>query len=78
MNRADQPNLNLKKQNKIQIFLVFVIKFLIRNRTSSFAFTGNKFEFRAVGSKQSPSFPVTLMNSAVVSPIQEVTVALLK
>src|SRR6202167_5532278 len=28
-----------------------------RNRTSPFAFTGNKFEFRALGSSQSPSFP---------------------
>ena len=49
-----------------------------RNRTSPFAFTGNKFEFRAVGSKQSPSFPVTLINSAVASSLQEVTAALLK
>lgn len=49
-----------------------------RNRTSPFAFTGNKFEFRAVGSKQSTSFPVTLLNSAVASSIQEVTEALLK
>jgi glutamine synthetase len=49
-----------------------------RNRTSPFAFTGNKFEFRAVGSKQSPSFPITLLNSAVASSIQEVREALLK
>lgn len=47
-----------------------------RNRTSPFAFTGNKFEFRAVGSKQSPSFPVTLLNSAVASAIREVAAAL--
>ncbi|KAL1916277.1 uncharacterized protein VTP21DRAFT_5894 [Calcarisporiella thermophila] len=44
-----------------------------RNRTSPFAFTGNKFEFRAVGSKQSPSFPVTLLTAAVASAIQSVT-----
>jgi len=49
-----------------------------RNRTSPFAFTGNKFEFRAVGSKQSPSFPVTLLNSAVASAIKEVTASLKK
>ncbi len=47
-----------------------------RNRTSPFAFTGNKFEFRAVGAKQSPSFPVTLLNSAVAASIAEVTAAL--
>jgi glutamine synthetase len=34
-----------------------------RNRTSPFAFTGNKFEFRAVGSSASPAFPVTVLNS---------------
>ena len=36
-----------------------------RNRTSPFAFTGNKFEFRAVGASQSIAFPVTLLNAAV-------------
>ncbi|KAI9478407.1 MAG: glutamine synthetase type III N terminal-domain-containing protein [Benjaminiella poitrasii] len=43
-----------------------------RNRTSPFAFTGNKFEFRAVGSKQSPSFPMTLLNSAVAKALTEI------
>ncbi|PJF17439.1 Glutamine synthetase, catalytic domain-containing protein [Paramicrosporidium saccamoebae] len=43
-----------------------------RNRTSPFAFTGNKFEFRAVGSGQSPSFPVTMVNAAVASALQDV------
>lgn len=33
-----------------------------RNRTSPIAFTGNKFEFRAVGSSQNPSEAVTLVN----------------
>jgi glutamine synthetase type III len=47
-----------------------------RNRTSPFAFTGNKFEFRAVGAKQSPSFPVTLLNAAVAASVAEVTAAL--
>ncbi|RHZ60412.1 hypothetical protein Glove_353g11 [Diversispora epigaea] len=49
-----------------------------RNRTSPFAFTGNKFEFRAVGSKQSSSFPITLLNAAVASSIQEIVEALKK
>lgn len=47
-----------------------------RNRTSPFAFTGNKFEFRAVGSKQSPSFPMTLLNAAVASSLQDIAEAL--
>ncbi|KAJ3227908.1 hypothetical protein HK099_008318 [Clydaea vesicula] len=49
-----------------------------RNRTSPFAFTGNKFEFRAVGSKQSPSFPVTLLNSAVAASLNDVAAALIE
>ncbi|ORY47853.1 glutamine synthetase/guanido kinase [Rhizoclosmatium globosum] len=47
-----------------------------RNRTSPFAFTGNKFEYRAVGSKQSPSFPVVLLNAAVSKSLECVTEAL--
>ncbi|GAA5813376.1 hypothetical protein MFLAVUS_006854 [Mucor flavus] len=43
-----------------------------RNRTSPFAFTGNKFEFRAVGSKQSPSFPVTILNSVIASALMSI------
>src|SRR5688500_15026425 len=44
-----------------------------RNRTSPFAFTGNKFEFRAVGSSQSIAFPVALLNAAVAEAIGELT-----
>ena len=47
-----------------------------RNRTSPFAFTGNKFEFRAVGSSQSIAFPIVLLNAAVAESISEITVAL--
>jgi glutamine synthetase len=44
-----------------------------RNRTSPFAFTGAKFEFRAVGSSQSIAFPVALLNAAVAEAIGDVT-----
>jgi glutamine synthetase len=47
-----------------------------RNRTSPFAFTGNKFEFRAVGSSQSIAFPIVLLNAAVAEAIDEISVAL--
>lgn len=40
-----------------------------RNRTSPFAFTGNKFEFRAVGSSQSISFPIAVLNTIVADSI---------
>lgn len=36
-----------------------------RNRTSSFAFTGNKFEFRAVGSTANCANPMTVLNSII-------------
>lgn len=36
-----------------------------RNRTSPFAFTGNKFEFRALGSSQTISVPIVYLNAAV-------------
>lgn len=42
-----------------------------RNRTSPFAFTGNKFEFRAVGSSASTAFPITLLNAAVADGFSE-------
>ncbi|HOJ51161.1 MAG TPA: glutamine synthetase III [Syntrophales bacterium] len=42
-----------------------------RNRTSPFAFTGNKFEFRAVGSSQSISFPTTVINTIVAESLDE-------
>jgi glutamine synthetase len=47
-----------------------------RNRTSPFAFTGNKFEFRAVGSSASTAFPVTLINAAVADGFCELIEAL--
>jgi len=44
-----------------------------RNRTSPFAFTGMKFEFRAVGSSASIAFPVMLLNTVVAEAIDEMT-----
>ena len=40
-----------------------------RNRTSPFAFTGNKFEFRAVGSSQSIATPTTILNTIVAESL---------
>jgi glutamine synthetase len=42
-----------------------------RNRTSPFAFTGNKFEFRALGSSGSPSFPNTVLNTIVAESVDD-------
>ncbi len=43
-----------------------------RNRTSPFAFTGNKFEFRMVGSSQSLAGPNAMLNAAVADVLCEV------
>ena len=40
-----------------------------RNRTSPFAFTGNKFEFRAVGSSQAVAWPTTVLNTMVAESL---------
>lgn len=42
-----------------------------RNRTSPFAFTGNKFEFRAVGSSQSVSFPAVVLNTILSEALDQ-------
>jgi glutamine synthetase len=44
-----------------------------RNRTSPFAFTGNKFEFRALGSSMSLSLPNTVLNTIVAEAIDYLT-----
>jgi glutamine synthetase len=47
-----------------------------RNRTSPFAFTGNKFEFRALGSSQSISLTNTVLNTIVAQAIDEMSAKL--
>lgn len=43
-----------------------------RNRTSPFAFTGNKFEFRMVGSAQSTAGPMFVLNTIVAETLKEI------
>jgi glutamine synthetase len=47
-----------------------------RNRTSPFAFTGNKFEFRAVSSGQNIAFPATCLNVAVADSLDHMATEL--
>ena len=44
-----------------------------RNRTSPFAFTGAKFEFRAVGSSQNISTPITIINTIIAESLDYVS-----
>jgi len=47
-----------------------------RNRTSPFAFTGNKFEFRAVGSSASIGYPTAILNAAVCDGLAKINAQL--
>jgi glutamine synthetase len=47
-----------------------------RNRTSPFAFTGNKFEFRAVSSGQSIAFPNMVLNAAMADSLDSIATEL--
>jgi glutamine synthetase len=49
-----------------------------RNRTSPFAFTGNKFEFRAVGSTAAIHWPNTILNTIVAESIDRIATKLEK
>jgi len=49
-----------------------------RNRTSPFAFTGNKFEFRAVGSSQSIAGPLVALNTIVTESLDFIATELEK
>lgn len=42
-----------------------------RNRTSPFAFTGNKFEFRAVGSTANCAYPMTVLNTIIAATLNK-------
>jgi glutamine synthetase len=44
-----------------------------RNRTSPFAFTGNKFEFRALGSSMSPGLPNTVLNTIAAQAFDQLS-----
>ena len=43
-----------------------------RNRTSPFAFTGNKFEFRALGSSQNIATPITFLNTIIADAMDKI------
>lgn len=47
-----------------------------RNRTSPFAFTGNKFEFRAVGSDENVAAPMTVLNLIMANALDEFSTAI--
>lgn len=64
----DNISLRLDIHNKIPEFMWDNTD---RNRTSPFAFTGNKFEFRAVGSSANCSMPMTVLSAIVAQQLKK-------
>ncbi|MCX7726965.1 MAG: glutamine synthetase III, partial [Chitinispirillaceae bacterium] len=62
-----------KKQDLLDLGVKLLPKFMRdttdRNRTSPFAFTGNKFEFRAVGASAHCALPITVINAIVADSL---------
>ncbi|MDO4703265.1 glutamine synthetase III [Tannerella sp.] len=65
----------LDKKKKLRLGIAHIPEVLLdntdRNRTSPFAFTGNRFEFRAVGSSANCSSAMTALNAAVAAQLME-------
>ncbi|WP_461484894.1 glutamine synthetase III family protein, partial [Pedobacter sp.] len=63
----------LKEDNSLWLGIPKIPQILLdntdRNRTSPFAFTGNKFELRAVGSTANSSAPMTVLNAIVADQL---------
>ena len=73
-----QGHSSQKGKNEIRNFLpVTTLSYIPhdnadRNRTSPLAFTGNKFEFRMLGSSMSASFPNTVLNAIMAEALNEI------
>ncbi len=69
----------LDKKKKLRLGIAHIPEVLLdntdRNRTSPFAFTGNRFEFRAVGSSANCSSAMTALNAAVAAQLMEFKVS---
>ncbi|MBR0502806.1 MAG: glutamine synthetase III [Paludibacteraceae bacterium] len=70
---ADKDQLALAGKHGLKMDIPVIPELLIdntdRNRTSPFAFTGNRFEFRAVGSEANCASAMTALNSAVAEAL---------
>ncbi|MUU78057.1 glutamine synthetase III family protein [Winogradskyella endarachnes] len=71
-----QGKLSPKEKTDLKLNVVGKIPEILRdntdrNRTSAFAFTGNKFEFRAVGSTANCANPMTILNAIVAKQLIE-------
>ena len=74
---AENNSINMEELRRMKLGLAHVPEILIdntdRNRTSPFAFTGNRFEFRAVGSSANCSAAMIVLNSVVAAQLVSFT-----
>lgn len=75
LERVTAGNLSPEEKTELKLNVVGKIPEILldntdRNRTSPFAFTGNKFEFRAVGSSANCAKPMTVLNTIVAEQLR--------
>lgn len=75
LERVTDGNLSPEEKTELKLNVVGKIPEILldntdRNRTSPFAFTGNKFEFRAVGSSANCAKPMTVLNTIVAEQLR--------
>lgn len=72
---SDNDDITMDELHKMKLGISHIPEVLIdntdRNRTSPFAFTGNRFEFRAVGSSANCSSAMSVLNAVVASQLIE-------
>src|SRR5690554_5013721 len=72
---SEDDDITVDELKKMKLGVAHIPEVLIdntdRNRTSPFAFTGNRFEFRAVGSSANCSSAMTALNAVVASQLIE-------
>lgn len=76
LEKVESGKMSPEKKTELKLNVVGKIPEIIldntdRNRTSPFAFTGNKFEFRAVGSTANCAHPMTVLNTIVADQLVE-------
>ena len=73
--RLSQDSLSADEKTKIKLDIGKIPEILLdntdRNRTSPFAFTGNRFEFRATGTLSNCSMPLIVINTAVAEELTQ-------
>ena len=76
LEKIESGKLSAEKKTELKLNVVGKIPEILldntdRNRTSPFAFTGNKFELRAVGSAANCAAPMTILNAIVTQQLKD-------